>query len=179
MGVCNDESTYLLFQRCEKIIDDVNQGKALITYQDKCNNIVSQYSDIFNSNIKDICCQSLAYLNKVYNEVKDASLDTAGFKYLYYWLYKYKLKWGKKSSDIKNFYDELINIYKINVMSYTVEKDYQSVTVDEFENLKSSYDMHNSFIFIKEKCKPNENENYCTKIKEIMDKYKEQNIIEH
>ncbi|GAW84272.1 variable surface protein, partial [Plasmodium gonderi] len=178
MAVCNYESIYLLFPKCEEVILNINQNHANSLYKEKCNQIDDKYPDIFNSNINEICCQSLKYLDEIYNG-RDASLDTAGFKYLYYWLYKYKLKWGKKSSDIKNFYDELINIYKINDMSYTVETDYQSVTVDEFENLKSSYDMHNSFIFIKEKCKPNENESYCTKIKEIMDKYNKQNIIEH
>ncbi|GAW84417.1 variable surface protein, partial [Plasmodium gonderi] len=179
MWVCNDESIHLLFPKCEEVLGHIKIRHAHSLYNDKCNKFGDKYSDIFNSNIKDICCQSLYYLNKVYNERIDDSLDKAGFKYLYYWLYKYKLKLGGKSTDIKKFYEELMNIFKQNNMNISYITDYQSVTEEEIENLKNLYDMHNSFIFIKEKCNPNENVSYCTKILDIMNKYKPQNIMEH
>ncbi|GAW84270.1 variable surface protein, partial [Plasmodium gonderi] len=174
-----DETTYLLFRKCKEIIDGVNQKHAMSNYNGDCNISDYQDSDIFNSNINEICSQSLAYLNKVYNERQDYSLDKFGFKYLYYWLYKYKLKGGKTRAVIKNFYEKLLNIFNTYYKNLSYQTDYQSVTEDVFEKFNDLDDMHNSLILIGKKCKPNENDSYCTKILDIMNKYNPQNKIEH
>ncbi|GAW84269.1 variable surface protein, partial [Plasmodium gonderi] len=124
----NDEYTYSLFCKCEEIIDGINRRQAVSIYQDKCNNIDDNYSDIFNSNIKEICCQSLEYLNKVYNGIHYDLLYKTGFKYLYYWLYKHKFKSNKESSNFKVIYKEIIKIFNDEISSVTYDKDYQSVT---------------------------------------------------
>ncbi|GAW84594.1 variable surface protein, partial [Plasmodium gonderi] len=119
-----------------------------------CNNIDGNYSDIFNANIKEICCKSLAYLKEAYGEHHE-SLYKIGFKYLYYWLYKHKFKSDKVSSDFKVIYNEIIKIFNENYRGLSYLTHYQSNVHNDFCNdIKTIIDTYNPQASIKqsEKC---------------------------
>ncbi|GAW84562.1 variable surface protein [Plasmodium gonderi] len=165
------------FPKWEQIIDNIDwkTEKDFMTY---CNYFKGKFSNTFNSNVEHICCQTLAYLDKVCTTYK-GSLEEAAIKYFYYWIYRYKLKKGGTFDDIKKLYKELIEKFEL-WYSHSRLKEYEEKYIpdNELEDLKNLHDMYKSFILIKNKCEPNKNENYCNTIKDIMNKYNPEVIIE-
>ncbi|GAW84068.1 variable surface protein [Plasmodium gonderi] len=167
-----------LFPKCEEIIDKCkdNYKKESISYG--CNTIKSEYEDVINSNLEDLCGQSMKYLNEITIK-NDISLEKAGFTYFYYWLYMYKVKKTKTSDDIKPLYMKLINlfndIYNHTSLNYYAEYNF---TDAQLQNLKNLFEMQKTLILIKAKCKPNENYIFCNAIKNIIDEYNSAKKIE-
>ncbi|GAW84032.1 variable surface protein [Plasmodium gonderi] len=166
------------FPKWEQIIDNID-WKTEKDFMNYCNYFKGKFPNTFNSNVEDICYQSLAYLDKVYTTY-ESSLEETAFIYFYYWIYKYKLKKGGNVEDIKKLYKELIEKFDESWYSHTRLKKYKEKYIpdNELEDLMNLHDMYKSFILIKNKCEPNKNENYCNTIKDIMNKYNPQVIIE-
>ncbi|GAW84035.1 variable surface protein [Plasmodium gonderi] len=132
-----------LFPRCEEIIDNPKTTIQVNFWTNACNNIREYYPPVTNYDFKTIICPKvMTYLYNIYN-LREDSLSEVGFKYLYYWIFKYYLKDEKKSNRIKPLYDELLKVY--NNWDHKVHSAIafqENETDDELENLKDIYDLN-------------------------------------
>ncbi|GAW84070.1 variable surface protein [Plasmodium gonderi] len=131
-----------LFPECKEAIEE-NRAHELTNYWDAHCQKINDFSEVVKSDVKNtICPQVMLYLYKIYS-VQENPLKEVGFKYIYYWLYKDHLKEGKKSSDIKTLYEELLKVYNDFSKNVSNIDFYQkNKSDDELENLKDIYDLN-------------------------------------
>ncbi|GAW84339.1 variable surface protein [Plasmodium gonderi] len=81
-------------------------------WNEYCKNINNKFLYATNQHAKEkMCHKVMEYLYYIYNDFKNP-LEKNGLIYLYYWIHKYHLNAEKNINSIREFYEELLNIYK-------------------------------------------------------------------
>ncbi|GAW84173.1 variable surface protein [Plasmodium gonderi] len=155
------------FPECNKIIGTYLGNTEP---ESKCSKSFFDRNIILNNRINEKQCNAaLSYLYNI--KFMSSHIDKeAASLYFYYWIY-YLLQQKSESQHVKSVYEAFIknhnNSYGENfkLINYTHYND------DVIQRLKVLYDIENTYKFIKDKCKPHNDDGFCDEIKIITNKY--------
>ncbi|GAW84201.1 variable surface protein [Plasmodium gonderi] len=142
-------SLFTAFPEYQGIMDK----NSTVHYEELWNKICLTFDKKFNTvNIKEkvnLCTQAMKYLYNILSDIHKVP-DKNHFKYLYYWIYKNHLKAKKHSNYIKDFYKEIIRVYKVGgYFTYLVDSFLDVIFDKELEIITDICDMSNKLNDIK------------------------------
>ncbi|GAW83941.1 variable surface protein [Plasmodium gonderi] len=135
---------------------------------DRCDELTIENFDKFVFDVKSKCPQVILYLQKIY---ENNNMSSVGCKFLYYWVYNYLLQ-KKQINKIRTIYLTFLSTYSVTYSNHNLT-DARKISIKEVDlpKVTALYDMYKNLKTIKQNCKPNKSEEYCSLVKEIINQY--------
>ncbi|GAW83925.1 variable surface protein [Plasmodium gonderi] len=102
---------YTAFSEYEIIMDRNSTNLKRDNWYGQCLKFNKQFDTVKIYDKDKLCPQAMRYLYNICSDMQNTPKENH-FRYLYYWIYKHHLKSAKCRNYIKEFYHEILNVYK-------------------------------------------------------------------